>query len=133
MDRRSDHSGRHGLTRRNERGAAVLMTAGFMLLAVSFLALVVDSGRLYFEKRSLQRIADMAAIEAMSRDGSCSTGTATTYATQSAARNGFTVSAQNSLVVACGQVSSSGGLRDIASTPAGGVDNAIKVTVMSQT
>lgn len=47
----------------SQRGAAVIMTAGFMLLGVLCLALVVDTGRLYMEKRSLQRIADAAAMD----------------------------------------------------------------------
>lgn len=109
------------------------MTAGFMLLAVTFLALVIDSGRLYVEKRRLQRIADMAAIEAMSRDGSCATGTASTYATQNAARNGFVVGSLRKLSVSCGQASSSGGLRALVATPVGGVDTAIQVVVSDQT
>lgn len=41
----------------------MIMTAGFMLLGVLCLALVVDTGRLYLEKRSLQRIADVVALE----------------------------------------------------------------------
>lgn len=40
------------------------MVAGFMFLAVSFLALSVDTGRLYLDKRNLQRLADTAALEA---------------------------------------------------------------------
>ena len=78
-------------SRHSQQGAVLIMTAAFMLLAVLCLALVVDTGRLYVEKRKLQRVADMAAIEAMSRDGACNTGTALTFATQSAARNDFVV------------------------------------------
>ena len=52
-----------------QHGAVVIMTAGFMMLAVLFLALVVDTGRLYMEKRNLQRVADLAAIETASRYG----------------------------------------------------------------
>lgn len=115
--------------RQRQQGAVLIMTAGFMLLAVLCLALVVDTGRLYVEKRKLQRVADMAAIEAMARDGACNTSTATTYATQSAARNDFVVSGTDTLVTACGQVSSNAGLRSVGVTPSGGVDNAIQVTV----
>ncbi|MEO6698029.1 MAG: pilus assembly protein TadG-related protein [Paraperlucidibaca sp.] len=50
-----------------QRGAVIIMTAGFMLLGVLCLALVIDTGRLYMEKRNLQRIADIAAIETASR------------------------------------------------------------------
>ena len=55
--------------RHSQRGAAVIMTAGFMLLGVLCLALAVDTGRLYMEKRSLQRIADVIALEVASRRG----------------------------------------------------------------
>ena len=61
-------AGAHKLMQ-HQRGAVVIMTAGFMLLGVLFLALVIDTGRLYMEKRDLQRIADIAALEAASRDG----------------------------------------------------------------
>ncbi|MEK6788357.1 MAG: pilus assembly protein TadG-related protein [Pseudomonadota bacterium] len=115
--------------RQGQQGAALIMTAGFMLLAVLCLALVVDTGRLYVEKRKLQRVADMAAIEAMARDGACNTGTAATYATQSAARNSFVVGGVNTLATVCGQVSSNAGIRSVSPTPVGGVDNAIQVTV----
>ncbi len=56
------------LTQR-QRGAVMIMTAGFMLLGVLCLALVVDTGRLYLEKRSLQRIADVVALEVESLRG----------------------------------------------------------------
>jgi Flp pilus assembly protein TadG len=120
------------LSRHSQQGAVLIMTAGFMLLAVLCLALVVDTGRLYVEKRKLQRVADMAAIEAMARDGACNTGTALTFATQSAARNDFTVGGTNTLTLTCGQVSTVGGLRTVAATPFGGVDNAIQVVAARQ-
>jgi uncharacterized membrane protein len=84
------------------------------LLAVLTLALalvctlvVVDSGRLYLEKRSLQRVADMAALEAAGLNGSCSaTNTANAYAVASATRNGFTVTdSTRTLTTQCGSVS----------------------------
>lgn len=120
------------LSRHSQQGAVLIMTAGFMLLAVLCLALVVDTGRLYVEKRKLQRVADMAAIEAMARDGACNAGTALTFATQSAARNDFTVGGTNTLTLTCGQVSTVGGLRAVAATPFGGVDNAIQVVAARQ-
>jgi len=119
----------HRMSRRRQRGASLIMTAGFMLLAVLCLALVVDTGRLYVEKRKLQRVADMAAIEAMARDGACNTGTALTFARQSAARNDFVVGGTKTLTTACGQVMTSAGIRSVGATPVGGVDNAIQVTV----
>lgn len=55
----------------NQHGAVVIMTAGFMLLGILFLALAVDTGRLYIEKRKLQRVADMAAIDTVNRGALC--------------------------------------------------------------
>ncbi len=50
-----------------QRGAIGLMAALTLTLALAFMLLVVDTGRLYLEKRSLQRVADMAALEAATR------------------------------------------------------------------
>ena len=78
--------------RGRQRGAIGLMAALTLSLAVLCMLVVLDSGRLFLEKRSLQRVADMAALEAASRKGTCLTGnTAVIYANQSATRNGFTV------------------------------------------
>ena len=87
-----------------QRGAIGLMAAGTLALALGFTLLVIDTGRLYLEKRSLQRVADMAALEAATRGGDCSSGsTANTYATASAQRNGFAIpSTGRALAVACG-------------------------------
>ena len=52
-----------------QRGAIGLMAAVTLALALAFTLLVIDSGRLYLEKRNLQRIADMAALEAATRGG----------------------------------------------------------------
>ncbi|WP_169304545.1 pilus assembly protein TadG-related protein [Halopseudomonas bauzanensis] len=54
-----------------QRGAFTIMTAGVLAMALLCLVLVVDTGRLYMEQRSLQRVADMAALEAVSRGGVC--------------------------------------------------------------
>ncbi|WP_419712203.1 pilus assembly protein TadG-related protein [Pseudomonas sp. NFX224] len=88
-----------------QRGAIGLMAAGTLALALGFTLLVIDSGRLYLEQRKLQRVADVAALEAVARDGNCKSGqSAATYATESAARNGFTVDADNTLAVNCGSL-----------------------------
>lgn len=91
----------HGPAR--QRGAIGLMAVGTLALALGFMLLVIDSGRLYLEQRKLQRVADTAALEAVTRDGNCQSGqSATVYATESAARNGFTVTTDNTLTVSCG-------------------------------
>lgn len=89
-----------------QQGAIGLMAAGTLAVALVFMLLAVDSGRLYLEKRKLQSIADTAALEAAGRGGVCSpTTTANDYAKENATRNGFTVVAGDSsraLAVTCG-------------------------------
>jgi len=86
-----------------QQGAIGLMAALTLSLVLGFTLLVVDTGRLYLEQRKLQRVADTAALEAITRDGNCLAGqSATTFATQSATRNGFTVSTDRTLAVSCG-------------------------------
>lgn len=89
-----------------QRGAIGLMAAGTLAVAMVFMLLALDSGRLYLEKRRLQSIADTAALEAAGRGGLCTpTNTANDYAKENAARNGFTmVAGDNSrgLAVTCG-------------------------------
>lgn len=85
-----------------QRGAIGLMAALTMGLALVFMLLTVDSGRLYLEQRKLQRIADMAALEAAGHDGAC-TGSgpqASTLARTAATRNGH--SPLNPLIANCG-------------------------------
>ncbi len=87
-----------------EQGAALIMTAGFMLLAVLCLSLVVDTGRLYVEKRNLQRIADVAALEVASRRG-CASGNAQAYAVTAATRNNFNIDDKQTIIASCGSIS----------------------------
>lgn len=94
--------------RSRQRGAIGLMAAGTLAVAMVFMLLAVDSGRLYLEKRKLQSIADTSALEAASRGGLCSpTTTANDYAKENATRNGFTVVAGDNsrgLAVTCGSL-----------------------------
>ncbi|RMM83681.1 hypothetical protein ALQ71_03168 [Pseudomonas coronafaciens pv. striafaciens] len=87
-----------------QRGAIGLMAALTLSLALLCALVVVDSGRLYLEKRSLQRIADIAALEASGRRGTCgSAATAPEFANQSATRNGFTPNTDGrTLLTRCG-------------------------------
>ncbi len=57
-----------------QRGAIGLMAVLALGMALVFLLVMIDSGRLYLEKRSLQRVADMAALEAATRNGDCAVG-----------------------------------------------------------
>ena len=85
-----------------QRGAIGLMAAVTLGMALLFMLLVVDSGRLYFEQRKLQRVADMAVLEAVTQGGTCASGTAATYANTSATRNGFTPDTVQKINTTCG-------------------------------
>jgi len=79
------------------------VTLGMVLL---FMLLVVDSGRLYLEQRKLQRVADMAVLEAVSRGGNCTgASTAAGFANQSATRNSFTPGSVQKVNTTCGTLS----------------------------
>ncbi|MEN8641427.1 pilus assembly protein TadG-related protein [Pseudomonas sichuanensis] len=85
-----------------QRGAIGLMAALTLGLALLFMLLTVDSGRLYLEQRKLQRIADMAALEAAEHGGVCSGAgvQASVLARNAATRNGHSVN--NPLIASCG-------------------------------
>ncbi|AZL71542.1 hypothetical protein EJA05_24875 [Pseudomonas oryziphila] len=78
------------------------MAALTLGLALLFMLLTVDSGRLYLEQRKLQRIADMAALEAAEHGGVCSGAgvQASVLARNAATRNGHSVN--NPLIASCG-------------------------------
>lgn len=115
----------------HQRGAIGLMAALTLLIGLMFLMLAVDSGRLYVEKRRLQRVADMAALEAVSRRGDCASGSAQTFAEENATqRNGFALDTQRSLLTACGSVSSSAGVRSFSEDGSGQVIRAIATSTV---
>lgn len=116
--------------RNRQCGAIGLMAAFTLALALLCMLLVIDSGRLYLEKRSLQRVADMSALEAASRGGQCTPATtASAYAVQSATRNGFTVTDNTQTLTAeCGTlVLDANNLRTFNASP--GQAQAIRVIV----
>jgi len=110
-----------------QRGAIGLMAAGVLAVVLAFTLLVIDSGRLYLEKRKLQGVADTAALEAVSRNGNCLAGlSAAAYAGQSVARNYFVVGNGNTLVTSCGSVTTgASGQRTFSANPA--LSSAIQV------
>jgi uncharacterized membrane protein len=89
---------------RSQRGAIGLMAALTLGVALLFMLLVIDSGRLYLEQRKLQRVADMAALAAANQSAVCSgTGiNALTAASANAVLNGHTVGTDRTLAVSCG-------------------------------
>lgn len=113
-----------------QRGAIGLMAALTLGLALLFMLLVVDSGRLYLEQRKLQRIADMAALEASNGKGTCQGATPSAFilARTAALRNGHGESTDQTLVVECGSVTAgASGLRTFSVNIKD--DQAIRVTV----
>ena len=94
-----------------QQGAIGLMAAVTLGVVLLFMLLVIDSGRLYLEQRKLQRVADMAVLEAVSRGGSCTSGTAVTYVNESATRNGFTPGAVQKITPTCGTLVTINNLR----------------------
>ena len=89
-----------------QRGAIGLIAALTLGMGLMFMLMVIDSSRLYLEQRRLQRIADMAALEAAGQSAVC-TGSgprADTLARVGAARNGFELSAGQSLETTCGRL-----------------------------
>lgn len=61
--------------RARQQGVSILFTISILLLLVLFMALVMDTGRLYVQQRSLQRLADTVALEVASRGGCVSGST----------------------------------------------------------
>lgn len=56
---------------RRQQGAVLIMTAAFIVAAVSLLALAVDTGRLYAAQVRLQSAANLAALDAARVVGAC--------------------------------------------------------------
>lgn len=115
-----------------QRGMSLILGVLFMVLAVSSLTLVVDTARLFVEKRKLQRIADLAALETAMRGGLCGSGLladAITLAQASASRNGYTgnlAAAPNQ--VELGYLTTTSGVRSFTSSLTQGEVVHVRVT-----
>ncbi|KVL39862.1 TadG family pilus assembly protein [Burkholderia sp. MSMB1835] len=95
------HSG--GTIRRasRQRGAFSVMAIIAMLIAVTTLG-AIGVGNLFYQRRDVQRIADMAALAAVQRmDDACSQPTAT--ATSNAQSNGLNASNGDTISIECGR------------------------------
>ena len=88
--------------RKGQRGVASVLAAFWLLVAVAALA-VIDVGNVFYQRRVLQSVADMAAnAGAQVVDNACSR--APTIALGSAGANGFNASASgNSIATTCGR------------------------------
>ncbi|WP_175819944.1 TadG family pilus assembly protein [Burkholderia sp. BCC0419] len=95
------HSG--GTIRRasRQRGAFSVMAIIATLIAITTLG-AIGVGNLFFQRRDVQRIADMAALAAVQRmDDACSQPTAT--ATSNAQSNGLNASNGDTINIECGR------------------------------
>lgn len=113
-----------------QRGAVSIMSAFLLIMLLTLLALVVDSGRLYYEKRSLQKIADMAALDTIARlpSANCSAAPAQAllFAQETATRNGLTNDGTTAITLECVDAESVAGLYQISTNPTSGM--GVRVT-----
>lgn len=91
-----------------QRGAIGLIAALTLGMGLVFMLMVIDSSRLYLEQRRLQRVVDMAALEAAGQSAVCSgTGPrADALARAAADRNGFVAGTGQILQTTCGVLQS---------------------------
>jgi uncharacterized membrane protein len=82
---------RNDRQRRRERGAISFATPSVLILAIFVGALAIDVGRLAWNRRQLQEVADLGAIDAMRAFGQCTedAGDPVAAAQASAVRNGY--------------------------------------------
>ncbi|MFM0740519.1 TadG family pilus assembly protein [Paraburkholderia xenovorans] len=111
---------------RRERGAIAVLAAIWVSVAIAALG-ALDIGHAYFERRQLQRTADlaaMAAVQVISTAGACAN--AGTAARQNATANGFTVGNGATLTTTCGRWDTSAAARF---STTGNPLNAVQVQV----
>lgn len=81
---------RQRAARRDERGAVLILAAVFAAVAIVGAALSIDIGALVLEKRSNQRVADLASLDGVrGLSGADKRQTAEQLVVESARRNGF--------------------------------------------
>ncbi|MBN3727869.1 TadG family pilus assembly protein [Burkholderia sp. Ac-20379] len=87
--------------RRRERGSFAMMTVIFMTAAIAILGMI-DVGNVFFQRRDMQRIADMAAMAGVQRvDNTCSMSPGA--ATLSATTNGLNAGNGDTITINCGR------------------------------
>jgi len=102
-----------------QHGAIVISTAVLMGAILLFVALAVDTGRLYYEKRILQQQADLAAIQAAQLycNGFDSAGSVATGIRDTLIDHGFNPDAtENSLAVNLGTLAINNNRREFTSS-----------------
>jgi len=117
--------------RRREIGAIGYATPFVILMAIFVSALAVDVGRLAWNRRQLQEVADIAALDAMRAFGQCreNSGDPVAAAQASAVRNGYDgnlASAPNAVEI--GSVSTqAGGVRKFTAGGVAATATAVRV------
>lgn len=131
-----DMATRGGPAWRHQRGAAAVMSGIFILfIALGCAVLVIDTGRLYFEQRSLQRIADSVALDVAHQAALCgngNTGDLTAMAQAAAGRNDFSGSfgdSGNEVLLGWLQPDAAGGRWEFTPGSAGDDADAVYVQV----
>ena len=108
---------------RHQRGAFSVLAAASIVLLLLCMVLTLDSGRLYLEKRRLQKVADTAALESLSRlpDGNCAAAPdqAQAFAVENARRNQFAPNDTQSVSATCVRVNSDDGIRSASADASG--------------
>lgn len=120
-----------------QRGAVGLFGILVFGLFLSFVVLAVDTGRLALEKRRLQLVADLAALDALQQTGLCSGETSMDLAAvqaaaqASAARNDYAGVLAQPGAVSIGTLTTVGGIRQFV--PASATEaSAVQVTAHNQ-
>ncbi|CAN0010881.1 unnamed protein product [Ectocarpus sp. 12 AP-2014] len=118
-----------------QRGVVSVLTAFLLVMLLTVLALVVDTGRLYLEQRNLQKVVDMAALDASARlpRGYCAgeLALAQQFALESASLHGFTPGEGTTLTTQCVTLTSQDGLRQV--TPNASSGAGVQVIVEQET
>lgn len=108
---------------KQQTGAFSIMAAGTLLMALLTLVLVVDTSRLYAEQRKLQKLADTAALESISRlaSGACGTDPASArrFAEENLRRQQFLRSEEESAIIECVALDTSGEIIQLIQNPNG--------------
>ncbi|CAH1746294.1 Uncharacterized membrane protein [Thauera humireducens] len=118
-----------------QRGAIGILAALTLPIALLATVLVLDTGRLYMDRRDLQKIADTAALEAISRlpSGNCSAheSLASQNASENAAAYGFGSAEGETVTTVCVGLATDAttGVRALDNTIAADQRRAVQVTV----
>ncbi|MGH9120986.1 MAG: pilus assembly protein TadG-related protein, partial [Acidimicrobiales bacterium] len=123
---------------RDERGAVIVVVALSMTVLMAATALSFDIGREVDENRTVQAVADAAALDAANfLTGSANSPTLdsslTTQAVDSATRNGFTTSSTQTVTTTPGTWTVAGGFSAVSPSDSTTIPDAVQVSVAAPT